>query len=173
MIKRYWSLEFLKEINHLLLVYVLPSVKIYLLAPVQTILPELNISAVVLGSRILIITAANLYETKYKLPLATLLRTIICSWTDLQSHTHCVTVTFGLYSAFLACNAIFLRSSLHPRFTVDTMFLQQVKILVYPTKKDSLLWWFFLCSRCNFLFLTDVNKWIVMNAPWTSALIWT
>lgn len=34
--------------------------KIYLLAPVQTIFPELNIKAVVLGSRILIITAANL-----------------------------------------------------------------------------------------------------------------
>lgn len=35
-------------------------IKIYLLAPVQTIFPELNIKAVVLGSRILIITAANL-----------------------------------------------------------------------------------------------------------------
>ena len=31
----------------------------YLLAPVQTIFPELNINAVVLGSRILIITAAK------------------------------------------------------------------------------------------------------------------
>jgi hypothetical protein len=30
-----------------------------LLAPVQTILPEANISAVVLGSRILMMTAAN------------------------------------------------------------------------------------------------------------------
>lgn len=30
------------------------------MAPVQTIFPELNIKAVVLGSRILIITAANL-----------------------------------------------------------------------------------------------------------------
>lgn len=61
-----------------------------LLAPVQTILPELNISAVVLGSLIRIMTAAN---------------------------------RLGLYSAFLACNAIFFKSSLHPRFTVDTMFL--------------------------------------------------
>jgi hypothetical protein len=32
------------------------------LAPVQTILPLANINAVVLGSLILIITAANLYE---------------------------------------------------------------------------------------------------------------
>ena len=32
---------------------------LYLLAPVQTIFPELNISAVVLGSRILIMTAAK------------------------------------------------------------------------------------------------------------------
>jgi len=61
-----------------------------LLAPVHTILPELNISAVVLGSRILIITAAN---------------------------------RLGLYSAFLACKAIFLRSSLQLRLTVETIFL--------------------------------------------------
>ncbi|KIO04086.1 hypothetical protein M404DRAFT_74958, partial [Pisolithus tinctorius Marx 270] len=30
--------------------------------------------------------------------------------------------TFGLYSAFLACNAIVFRSSLQSRFTVATMF---------------------------------------------------
>lgn len=29
---------------------------------------------------------------------------------------------FGLYSAFRACRAIFFRSSLQPRFTVETMF---------------------------------------------------
>lgn len=29
---------------------------------------------------------------------------------------------FGLYSVFLAFNAIFFRSSLHFRFTVETMF---------------------------------------------------
>ena len=29
---------------------------------------------------------------------------------------------FGLYSAFRACKAIFFRSSLHPRLTVDTIF---------------------------------------------------
>lgn len=32
---------------------------------------------------------------------------------------------FGLYSAFLACNAIFFRSNLQFRFTVETMFLQR------------------------------------------------
>ena len=47
--------------------------------------PELNISAVVLGSLILMITAANL---------------------------------LGLYSAFLACRAIFFRSSLLHMLTV-------------------------------------------------------
>lgn len=29
---------------------------------------------------------------------------------------------FGLYSALRACKAILFKSSLHPRFTVDTMF---------------------------------------------------
>lgn len=33
-------------------------------------------------------------------------------------------LTFGLYSAFLARSAIVFRSSLHPKFTVDTMFLK-------------------------------------------------
>lgn len=42
----------------------------YLLAPVQTIFPELNMRAVVLGSRILITTAANLYTQKPKGQLA-------------------------------------------------------------------------------------------------------
>ena len=65
---------------------------LYLFAPVQTIFPELNISAVVLGSRILMMTAAN---------------------------------RFGLYSAFLAWRAIFFKSNLHPRLTVDTMFLNK------------------------------------------------
>ena len=37
---------------------------VYLFAPVQTIFPELNINAVVLGSRIRMITAANLYFIK-------------------------------------------------------------------------------------------------------------
>lgn len=62
-----------------------------LFAPVQTILPLLNIKAVVLGSRIRIITAAN---------------------------------RFGLYSAFLACSAIFFRSNLQLKLTVDTIFLE-------------------------------------------------
>lgn len=62
------------------------------MAPVHTIFPELKIKAVVLGSLILIITAAN---------------------------------RLGLYSAFLACKAIFFKSSLQPRFTVQTMFLKE------------------------------------------------
>lgn len=61
-----------------------------LFAPVHTIFPELKIRAVVRGSRIRIITAAN---------------------------------RFGLYSAFLACKAIFLRSNLQLKFTVETIFL--------------------------------------------------
>ena len=64
------------------------------LAPVHTIFPELKMRAVVLGSRILIITAAK---------------------------------RFGLYSALRAWRAIFFRSNLHPRFTVDTMFLNFFK----------------------------------------------
>lgn len=60
-----------------------------LFAPVHTILPEEKIKAVVLGSRIRMITAAK---------------------------------RLGLYSAFLACRAIFLRSSLQFRLTVETMF---------------------------------------------------
>lgn len=38
--------------------------KVYLFAPVHTILPELNINAVVLGSLILMITAAKRYGGK-------------------------------------------------------------------------------------------------------------
>ena len=64
----------------------------YLLAPVQTIFPELNINAVVRGSRILIMTAAK---------------------------------RFGLYSAFLACKAIFFRSNLQFKLTVQTIFLEE------------------------------------------------
>jgi hypothetical protein len=61
-----------------------------LLAPVHTILPELNMRAVVRGERIRIITAAK---------------------------------RFGLYSAFLAYNAIFFNSRVQPRLTVLTIFL--------------------------------------------------
>ena len=46
---------------------------------------------------------------------------------NLQMKSYSKFVTFGLYSAFLACNAIFFKSSLHPRFTVDTMFLKRLK----------------------------------------------
>lgn len=59
------------------------------LAPVQTIFPELNTRAVVLGFQIFMMAAAN---------------------------------HLGLYSVFLARKAISLRSSLHCRFTVETMF---------------------------------------------------
>lgn len=93
-----------------------------LLAPVQTIFPELKISAVVLGSRILMMTAAK-------------------RWSDTrsvteQNHQHRFTVqpllaaelaaTFGLYSAFLAWRAINFRSKGQPRLTVETMFLHQI-----------------------------------------------
>lgn len=63
-----------------------------LFAPVHTIFPDEKIKAVVLGSRIRIITAAK---------------------------------RFGLYSALRACKAIFLRSSLQFKFTVDTIFLRK------------------------------------------------
>lgn len=62
-----------------------------LFAPVHTIFPDENMRAVVRGSRIRIITAAN---------------------------------RFGLYSALRACNAIFFRSNLQFKLTVDTIFLQ-------------------------------------------------
>lgn len=68
--------------------------KHYLLAPVQTIFPELKMSAVVRGSLILMITAAN---------------------------------RLGLYSAFLACRAIFFKSNFVPKFTVQTIFLLDKK----------------------------------------------
>ena len=55
----------------------------------RTILPEAKMSAVVFGSLIRMITAAN---------------------------------RLGLYSALRAPIAIFFSSSLHPRFTVATMF---------------------------------------------------
>jgi len=64
--------------------------------------------AVVLGSRIRIITAAK---------------------------------RLGLYSAFLAWSAIFFKSNLHPRLTVETIFLrrnetfQNCKIPLYLDKK--------------------------------------
>ena len=54
-------------------------------------MPEPSLT-VVLGSRILMMTAAK---------------------------------RFGLYSAFRACKAIFFKSSLHPRLTVDTIFWKE------------------------------------------------
>lgn len=84
------------------------------LAPVQTIFPELKIRAVVLGSRILIMTAAN---------------------------------RLGLYSALRAWSAIFFRSNLHPRLTVDTIFLK-TDIHCYQQ----------ILSRYNVLIITVVEE---------------
>lgn len=143
----------------------------YLFAPVQTIFPELKMRAVVRGSLILMITAANLYKFKggpdrnlavFLYNLATI-NTVKashntyllckCFFTTLklfstylgagklrwQSQDHwdpsalgkgslgkalSPRLTFGLYSAFLACRAMFFRSSLQARFTVDTIFLR-------------------------------------------------
>ena len=91
-------------------------VVMYLFAPVQTIFPELNINAVVLGTLILMITAANLYFMKQRIELNLSFKTVIKLCDQFN-------ITLGLYSAFLACNAIFFKSSLQPRFTVETMFL--------------------------------------------------
>lgn len=74
-----------------------------LLAPVHTILPEEKIKAVVRGSLILIMTAAN---------------------------------RFGLYSAFRAWRAIFFKSNLQLRLTVETIFLKLKKISLYFTARE-------------------------------------
>lgn len=79
-----------------------------LFAPVQTILPEENIKAVVRGSRIRIMTAAN---------------------------------RLGLYSALRACKAIFFKSSLQHKFTVETMFLKSKKlyrVVIFEVLEDLL-----------------------------------
>lgn len=50
----------------------------------------------------------------------------------------CSSLTFGLYSAFLALKAMVFKSSLQPRFTVDTMFLTVRKVKKkqrYPSKR--------------------------------------
>lgn len=85
-----------------------------LLAPVQTILPDEKIKAVVLGSLILIITAAK---------------------------------RLGLYSALRACNAIFFKSNLQSRFTVETMFL---KCFLNATLKKYGLFRLNFSQNCDF-----------------------
>lgn len=139
----------------------------------QTIFPELKMRAVVRGSLILMITAANLYKFKggpdrnlvgpvFLFSLATINTFKACHNTyllfkcffttlklfsthlgagelQLQSQDHwdpsalrkgsegkalSPGFTFGLYSAFLACRAMFFRSSLQAKFTVDTIFLR-------------------------------------------------
>lgn len=42
---------------------------------------------------------------------------------DVLKEAQYASLTFGLYSAFLALRAIVFKSSLQPRLTVDTMFL--------------------------------------------------
>lgn len=49
----------------------------------------------------------------------------------------CGSLTFGLYSAFLALRAMVFKSSLQPRFTVDTMFLKVGKIRKAQRKEPS------------------------------------
>lgn len=96
-----------------------------LFAPVHTILPEEKIRAVVLGSRILMITAAK---------------------------------RFGLYSALRAWRAIFLRSNLQLRLTVETMFL---------AKKTIQNWiWYGL--------LRSTGEWTIENDKFTEhvAVMW-
>lgn len=46
-------------------------------------------------------------------------------------------LTFGLYSAFFACKAIFFRSNLQARLTVETIFLtEQVSLENYSICKE-------------------------------------
>ena len=67
------------------------------LAPVQTIFPDINIRAVVLGSVSRMMTAANL-ENLRKFYL------------------------LGLYSVFLHLKAMVFKSKTQPKLTVDTIF---------------------------------------------------
>jgi hypothetical protein len=81
---------------------------------VTTILPEAKINAVVLGSRILIITAAK----RYKNPVSTKHNVgIQRDFVGIGENT------FGLYSALRACRAMVFKSRRQSRLTVATMFL--------------------------------------------------
>jgi hypothetical protein len=92
------------------------------LAPVTTTLPEANTSAVVLGSRIRMMTAANRYSSGARGKAQNRVQSRVLK--RLEGRTRGARLTFGLYSALRACNAIVLRSSLHSRLTVATKFLQ-------------------------------------------------
>lgn len=94
------------------------------LAPVTTTLPEANTSAVVLGSRIRMMTAANRYSSGARGKAQNRVQSRVLK--RLEGRTRGARLTFGLYSALRACNAIVLRSSLHSRLTVATKFLQGV-----------------------------------------------
>src|SRR5277367_1161061 len=88
-------------------------------APVTTIFPDAKINAVVFGSRIRIITAANRYKSA-NLPTKRGFKR-----------------TLGLYSAFLACKAIVFKSRRQSRLTVATIFLHQVLAHVQTTTQGS------------------------------------
>ena len=86
------------------------------LAPVHTIFPELKIRAVVRGSlteKLHVCFDFNCQELIYDKKMIQLLK----------KATHLILIItaanrFGLYSAFLACKAIFFRSSFTPMLTV-------------------------------------------------------
>lgn len=84
-----------------------------LLAPVHTILPDENIRAVVLGSLILIMTAANRFGL----------------YSAFLNENYEIFIYFVIIATryYLACKAIFFRSSLQLKLTVDTMFLWNEK----------------------------------------------
>jgi hypothetical protein len=86
------------------------------LAPVTTIFPDAKIKAVVFGSRILMITAAKRYN-------------LILFQEILRKR-----ITFGLYSAFLACNAIVFKSKRQSRLTVATIFLKENSLVCVQRK---------------------------------------
>lgn len=86
------------------------------LAPVTTILPEAKISAVVLGSRIRMMTAAKRYEQGRDETVST--ETAL----EIGMPQPPQLFTFGLYSALRACKAIVFRSNLTSKLTVATMF---------------------------------------------------
>lgn len=95
-------------------------------APVTTILPDAKIRAVVLGSRMRMITAAKRCFRQQTLVLHSqttnnLYFTCVC---EKSKQATSPAPTFGLYSAFLAWRAMVLRSSRQSRLTVATMFLQ-------------------------------------------------
>jgi hypothetical protein len=97
----------------------------------HTIFPEAKINAVVFGSLILMITAAKRWNIKHRLKPNPKIQTKVVETKQndrlLKHEYHKESKTWGLYSAFLACKAMALRSSLQSKFTVETIFLKQTK----------------------------------------------